>query len=67
MISSEQKCVLLRCKHMIKRAFPSMTGKLIFKLDSAKLGSSKGIVIDIFLPDLHIEETAEVQTIEMLQ
>jgi hypothetical protein len=63
-MTTEQEKVIDRCKAMIKRAFPSMNGKFIFKLDSAKLGS-KGIAVDMFLPDLKFHEEQSVQTVDI--
>ena len=59
--TAEQQHIIHRCKAMIKRAFPEMTGKIIFKLDSSKLGIEKGISVDMFLPDLktHAQENSQ--------
>jgi len=54
-MTSEQKKVLSRCRSMIKRAFPSMTGKLIFRLDSSRFGD-KSVPVDMFMPALKLDE-----------
>ena len=64
--TAEQQHVIHRCKAMIKRAFPEMTGKIIFKLDSSKLGIEKGISVDIFLPDLKIKVLENSQTVNVV-
>jgi len=40
---------------MIWRAFPSMTGKIIFRLDSSKFGANN-VPIDMFMPALKLDD-----------
>jgi hypothetical protein len=68
MMTAEQQLVLLRCKRMIKRAFPSMNGKFIFVLDGSKYGGGidKGIDVHMFIPSLRLESAnceAEIETV----
>ena len=52
-MTPEQKKILSRAKGMLKRAFPEMDGKFIFRLDSSLLGV-KGIAVDMFMPNLRL-------------
>ena len=52
-MTTEQQRVLHRCKSMIKTAFPSMTGKFVFRLTSRLFGS-KGVTVGRWEDDLKI-------------
>jgi len=49
---------------MLKRAFPEMTGKFIFRLNSYKLGE-KGIDVDLFMPNLPTREGRDVENVDL--
>ena len=59
MMTNEQKKVLTRCRAMIKRAFPSMTGKFIFKL-RREIPSIGGVKIDMFMPELKLDTDVDM-------
>ena len=59
-MTPEQEKVIGRCKTMIKRAFPSYTGKIIFRLLALRMGS-KGIDVDMFMPSVKIRSEEEVE------
>ncbi len=60
-MSPEQQRVLHRCKSMMKTAFPSMTGKFVFRLTSRLLGL-KGIAVGRWEDDLRIPEPSKEVT-----
>lgn len=51
---------------MLKRAFPAIDGKIIFRLDKDKHGE-KGIDVDMFLPSIMLTPEAKkrVNTIDL--
>lgn len=63
-MTKEQEKVVSRTKEMLKRAFPEMTGKIIFRLFACKAGA-KGIEVDMFTPNIDVgrHETKEVATV----
>lgn len=60
-MTSEKQKVLHRCKTMLKAAFPSMTGKFVFVLNSRLFGS-KGITVGRWEGDLKIPEPSKEVT-----
>ena len=56
-MNNEQKKVIERCKSMIKTSFSDMNGKIIFRLNSRLLGS-KGIDVDMFMPNVRTEQAS---------
>lgn len=60
-MTPEQEKTVDRCKAMLKRAFPVMSGKIIFRLFLHK----PGIEVDMFMPNIKVRTEPDREVTEV--